>query len=70
MEKKKQEMIMTQGWRHSLIHTLSFLESEESFKYLARKAEVLLEKEQHNKGNMSYISIYSDPDYEVPDPGG
>lgn len=68
MDDKKE--VRVNGWRSSLIYEASNLHDPENLKYLARKASVMVAKEQNELGNKEYKSIFSDPDNLSQDPGG
>lgn len=61
---EERERIGANGARNALINFAYLLQTEKSLRYLARKASVLLEKEQHAIGNTEYMSIYTDPDLD------
>ncbi|MCR4999516.1 MAG: hypothetical protein K6A05_06740 [Lachnospiraceae bacterium] len=56
------------AWKENLNREIEKIQDVESFEYLARKAGVLVQKEQHARGNTTYHAVYTDPDNE--DPGG
>ena len=61
---EERERIGAKGARNALINFAYLLQTEKSLRYLARKASVLLEKEQRAIGNTEYKSIYTDPDLD------
>ena len=68
--KHDQEMTNIIGWTNALFSAVSELKTEESVKYLATKAHSLLAKEHHDRGDVTYLSIFRDPDCIGQDPGG
>jgi len=55
-------------WKEHLCREIDKLQDADNFEYLARKAGILVEKEQHARGNTAYYAVYTDPDNK--DPGG
>lgn len=68
VERKELEQIGMKGAKHSLLHTMRELQTEKSLTYLARKAQILLQREQHELGNAEFRSIYTDPDEDEKSP--
>jgi len=58
------------GWRNALFNEVGLLQNPDHIEYLARKASCMVAEEQHQKGNMDYKAVFSDPDALSQDPGG